>query len=88
MAGDKVEKASRRISAGPKWYRKWQLRYVCRAWAREHDGVLPERALLYRSVLRIPSPVELSRGAANAWAQAESERHEELLYVVDCHTPP
>jgi hypothetical protein len=43
FARDKAEKIARRLAggAGAGWYRKWHLRYVCRAWALRHEGQPP-----------------------------------------------
>ncbi len=58
-------KMNRRIiggESGPsQWYRKWYARYVCRQWARAHNGEAPRKVDLVKVSYRIPSPAETRR---------------------------
>ena len=57
---DRMRKMNRRIiggeSGGGAWYQQWYARYLCRAWALAHRGVMPQKVELYKVSYNIPSP--------------------------------
>jgi hypothetical protein len=53
-------KMNRRIAGGEGgkgvWYQKWHGRWLCRQWAREHDGVMPKKVDIIKVTYSIPTP--------------------------------
>ncbi|MCX4247531.1 hypothetical protein [Paraliomyxa miuraensis] len=57
-AHDKAGKVARRLAGGgpSKWFRKWHVRYVCRAWALHHEGQPPLEVELFSVSEPIAAP--------------------------------
>jgi hypothetical protein len=57
---DRMRKMNRRIiggeGGGGGWYQQWYARYLCRAWALTHRGVMPQKVELYKVSYTMPSP--------------------------------
>ncbi|HEY8375283.1 MAG TPA: hypothetical protein VIK91_02290, partial [Nannocystis sp.] len=62
---DRMRKMNRRIiggeGGGGGWYQQWYARYICRAWALTHRGVMPQKVELYKVSYGIPSPEAVSK---------------------------
>ena len=85
----RTRKMNRRIvgSEGGKgsWYQKWHARYLCREWAREHDGELPEKVQLVKVGYPIPSPVRVWRkGPYDPKTHYQKHKRHTVVHTVKC----
>ena len=85
----RLRKMNRRIIGGESgptaWYQKWYARYQCRQWAREHDGMAPQKVELVKIWYRIPSPEQTrSRGYYVAEDLLQRAGHEKVSYTEHC----
>ncbi|MGB1014457.1 MAG: hypothetical protein ACPG4T_10020, partial [Nannocystaceae bacterium] len=84
-------KINRRItgSEGGKgsWYQKWHARYICREWARTHEGVAPKKVELIKQWYRIPTPEFVQKnGPYDPVEQFERRHGEKVVYTAKCAT--
>lgn len=87
----RTRKMNRRVvgSEGGKgsWYQKWHARYVCREWARDHDGELPEKVQLVKVSYPIPSPVRVWRqGPYDPKTHYLKHKRHTVVHTVKCAT--
>lgn len=78
-------KITRRIAGSGEWYRKWYGRYLCRAWALEHDGALPVKVDLIKQWYTIPSPERArAQGPHDAGERLRQAGHRRYIHHTNC----
>jgi hypothetical protein len=71
------------------WYQKWHARWVCREWAREHDGKEPHKVELIKVTYPIPSPEETAKnGPYDPRTQYLETHKEKVIYTARCGLTP
>jgi hypothetical protein len=85
----RLRKMNRRIggSEGGKgvWYQKWHARYLCREWAKHHDGELPDEIELVKVNYPIPSPEYVrEHGAYDPATEYRKKNTKESLHRTKC----
>ncbi|MGB1700294.1 MAG: hypothetical protein ACPHRO_10090, partial [Nannocystaceae bacterium] len=85
----RTRKMNRRVvgSEGGKgsWYQKWHARYICRDWARDHDGELPEKVQLVKVSYPIPSPGHVWRkGPYDPKTHYRRHKRHTVVFTAKC----
>ncbi len=69
------------------WYQKWHARYICREWARTHDGVPPKKVDLVKIWYSIPKPEWVKEhGAYDPEKRYEKHNRQKYVYTATCAT--
>jgi hypothetical protein len=86
-------KINRRVAGseggGGAWYQKWHARWVCREWAKAHDGVPPEKVELIKVTYRIPTPEAVrDKGPYDPRTRYLQTRQDKDIYTAHCGRAP
>jgi hypothetical protein len=84
-------KMNRRIIGGEggqgAWYQRWHGRWVCRQWALDHDGELPEKVELIQVGYTIPEPEWVwEHGPFDPKERFHSHGKQEKQHTTHCRT--
>ena len=82
-------KMNRRIAGGEGgkgvWYQKWHGRFVCRDWARNHDGEIPKKVEIIKVSYSIPSPEFVWRnGPYDPATRFHEHGKQEKVHTTNC----
>jgi hypothetical protein len=86
-------KINRRVAGseggGGKWYQKWHARWYCREWAKQHDGIPPEKVELIKVTYPIPKPEAVRKnGPYDPRTQYLQKHKEKVIYTARCDRAP
>jgi hypothetical protein len=87
----RAPKMNRRIGGGEGgkgvWYQKYHAAYMCRRWALDHDGVMPESVEILQIGYLVPPPGEVAkRGPYDPKTLYNKTATEKSMHTTRCAT--